>query len=120
VTPRFRHRAVLIAALVALLGSGCSVRKVAINGLADALADAGRSFASDSDPELVGDALPFALKTMESLLESSPEHRGLLLSACRGFTQYGYAFVELHAEEIEPETTVWPVWSSIIQESRGG
>jgi len=48
---------------------------------------------------LVRDALPFALKLLESLLEESPRHRGLLLAATGGFTQYAYAFVEQDADE---------------------
>ena len=62
---------------------------------------AGRVFAEDSDPELVREAIPFALKTTEALLAESPEHDGLLLTACKGFTQYAYAFVETDAELIE-------------------
>ena len=38
----------------------------------DALAGTGSTFASDDDPELVGEAVPFGLKTMESLLAESP------------------------------------------------
>ncbi len=58
-------------------------------------------FASDNDPELIRDAAPFALKLEESLLEKSPRHRGLLLATTSGFTQYGYAFVQLEADELE-------------------
>ena len=76
---------------------------MAINTLADALAGSGDSFSSDEDPELVGAALPFALKTIESLIGEAPEHQGLLLAACSGFTQYSYAFVETRAEEAEDE-----------------
>ena len=32
-----------------------------------------------------------------------PEHKGLLLTACSGFTQYAYAFVQTDAELIEPK-----------------
>jgi predicted anti-sigma-YlaC factor YlaD len=88
-------------ALLVFVIPGCSIRKLAINSLADALAGSGDIYASDEDPELVGGALPFALKTIEGLLQEAPEHQGLLLSACSGFTQYGYAFVETRAEEIE-------------------
>jgi predicted anti-sigma-YlaC factor YlaD len=98
---RFKSSLLAVLLLLGLAISGCSIRTLAINSLADALADSGDSFASDEDPELVGAALPFALKTIESLLQEAPEHRGLLLSACSGFTQYGYAFVETRAEEIE-------------------
>jgi predicted anti-sigma-YlaC factor YlaD len=38
---------------------------------------------------------------MESLLAESPTHRGLLLAAASGFTQYGYAFVQQDADELE-------------------
>jgi len=91
----------LAAAAISLLFGGCSIRKLAINGLADALSSAGDVYASDEDPELVEAALPFSLKTIESLLAESPGHRGLLLSACSGFTQYSYAFVLARAERLE-------------------
>jgi predicted anti-sigma-YlaC factor YlaD len=61
----------------------------------------GEVFASDDDPELVRDATPFALKTMEALLVELPENEGLLLATCRGFTQYAYAFVQLDADKAE-------------------
>jgi predicted anti-sigma-YlaC factor YlaD len=57
-------------------------------------------YASDDDPELVRDALPFALKTLETLLAERPDHAGLLISTSRGFTQYAYAFVEADAERL--------------------
>ena len=91
-------------ALVVLLALGaCSLKKTAVHSLADALVDGGSTFASDDDPELVRQALPFALKTMEILLEEAPEHRGLLVAACAGFTQYAKAFVDLDADLIEAE-----------------
>ena len=76
---------------------------MAINGLADTLAASGDSFSSDEDPDLIRDAVPFSLKTIESLLVEVPEHKGLLLTACSGFTQYAYAFVQTDAELIEPK-----------------
>ena len=93
--------ALLLAALV-LSTSGCSLRKMAIRSLADALtAGTSTTFTSDEDPELVRDALPFALKTIEGLLAELPEHPGLLLSACQGFVLYGAGFVELEADRLE-------------------
>ena len=87
---------------VAVLGSGCSgVKRVAINQLGNGLAAGGTTFASDDDPELVKAAVPFSLKLMESLLAENPRHEGLLLAACSGFTQYGYAFVQVDAEELQ-------------------
>ncbi len=83
--PRFLR----IAALPVFL-SGCSIRQTAVNAIGNALAGGGGVYASDDDPELIRDALPFGLKTFESLLEVSPEHQGLLLAAGRGFAAYAY------------------------------
>lgn len=58
-------------------------------------------YASDDDIDLVGGAIPFGLKTIESLLATVPEHRGLLLAATRGFTQYAYVYVQMPADELE-------------------
>ncbi len=81
--------------------AGCSVRKMAVDKLGDALAESGTTFASDDDPELVKAAVPFALKLMESLLAESPEHEGLLFATSSGFTQFAYAFVQQEADELE-------------------
>jgi predicted anti-sigma-YlaC factor YlaD len=86
---------------LALLLPGCSVRSLAVNKIGDALAETGQNFASDEDPELVGDAIPFGLKTMEGLLESAPKHEGLLLSASSGFVQYAYGWVQMEADRVE-------------------
>jgi predicted anti-sigma-YlaC factor YlaD len=93
---------ILLFALTCLLAlSGCSIRQVAVSRLADTLAAGGSVYASDNDPELVGEALPFSLKTIEGLLLEVPEHRGLLLTAASGFTQYSYAWVDLESFVIE-------------------
>src|ERR1700733_252839 len=84
-------------------GSGCSIKKIAVNKLGDSLASGGDTFASDDDPDLVGEALPFSLKLMESLLAESPRHRGLLLAASSGFTQYAFVYVQVPAEETEDQ-----------------
>ena len=86
-----------------LLTAGCSINQIAVNKLGDALAGSGTTFAADDDPELVGQAVPFSLKLMESLLEASPRHRGLLLAAAKGFTQYAYAYVQQDADSLEDE-----------------
>jgi predicted anti-sigma-YlaC factor YlaD len=81
----------------------CSIKKMAINALGDALAEGSSTFASDPDPELVREAIPFGLKTTESLLEQSPRHEGLLYAAASGFTQYAFAFVEQDADFVEAQ-----------------
>ena len=87
--------------LVLASAPGCSVREYALRSVGDALASGGDAYSSDEDIELVGAATPFGLKTIESLLSEVPEHRGLLLAATRGFTQYAYVWVQVPAEEAE-------------------
>lgn len=93
-------RASIILAFL-LLPACSSVKKIAVNSLGDALSSGTSTYATDDDPELVRGAIPFGLKTIESLLEESPRHKGLLYAACSGFTQYGFAFVEQEADFIE-------------------
>jgi hypothetical protein len=90
----FIRRTAAAAALVLL--SGCSMKQAGINRMASALAASSVVYDSDNDPEFVKAAAPSTLKTIEMLLSQSPNHAGLLLSACSGFTQYSYAF--LHVE----------------------
>jgi predicted anti-sigma-YlaC factor YlaD len=80
---------------------GCSIKKIAVNKLGNALAAGGTTISSDNDPELIAAAAPFSLKLMESLLAESPNHRGLLLAVSSGFTQYAYLAVQEPADEAE-------------------
>lgn len=96
-------RLLLLLIPLILASSGCSIKKIAIKKLGDALADSGTTYASDNDPQLVKDALPFSLKLIESLLAESPQHRGLLFAASSGFTQFAYAFIKEESDEMEPE-----------------
>ena len=90
----------LLVTVCAAGSAGCSLKKMAVNTVASTLAEVGTTFTSDEDVHLVGDALPFALKFYESILESTPKHQGLLLATCGAFTQYGYAYVETDAEAL--------------------
>ena len=97
-------RAIVVVALI-LSSAGCSVKRIAVNKLGNALASGGSSYESDDDPDLVADALPFSLKLIESLLAESPQHKGMLLAAASGFTQYGRAFVEQRSDEAQKD--IW-------------
>ena len=104
--PRLAQRLLRGFALAGVLGlvagtTGCSVKRLAINQLGDALSNGGGSFATDDDPDLIRAAAPFSLKLMESLLIESPQHRELLQALASGFTQYAYAFAALPADELE-------------------
>jgi predicted anti-sigma-YlaC factor YlaD len=91
-----------VLGLAAISAAGCSIKTFAVNRVGDALSAPGPSvYTTDDDPELIRAALPFSLKMLESLLQSSPRHKGLLLTACSGFTSYANAFVQLDAEAVE-------------------
>jgi hypothetical protein len=79
----------------------CSIRKLAVAKLGDAISGAGTTVASDDDPELIRASIPFTLKLMESLLAEMPKRQPLLLAASSGFTQYSYAFIQQDADFLE-------------------
>ena len=99
------HRQMLLSVLMVFMISqllGCSFKKIAVHSLANALTEGStNSFAMDDDPQLVREALPFALKTMETLLQSAPKNKKLLIGTAAGFVQYSHAFVLLPADAIE-------------------
>ncbi len=86
--------------LVGLVSSGCSVRKLAADRLGTALASGSSTWGEDDDPELIAEAMPFALKTLEGLVAASPANDRLLLATCRGFASYAAGFVEPEAEDL--------------------
>ena len=94
-----RKRLVVAAVLVSVIlaVAGCSINQLAVRVLADTLAggDGGGAsvFTTDEDPELVGDALPFALKLYETILQEAPDHENLLFATGSGFISYANAFV---------------------------
>lgn len=86
-----------------LIFTGCSIKSIALNAVGDALSGEGSVFTSDNDPDLVKDALPFALKFHESVLDGVPEHKGLILATSKTFCMYSYAFVQIEAERVDKE-----------------
>jgi TRAP transporter TatT component family protein len=93
---------VLSAIAISFLAAGATgCKTVVVSYAADAAATTGTTYASDDDPELVRDAAPFGLKTMEGLLEQKPRHEKLLTSLAGGFTQYAYAFVQSDADQAD-------------------
>ena len=94
---------VFLLCFLPLLAS-CSLNKMAIKAVSDALTGSGSAdvFTADSDPELVGDALPFAIKMYEALLSQNPDHQGLLLTTGSLFVMYANAFVQGPAEMLDP------------------
>ena len=77
---------------------GCAaLKRKAVGMVADTLASSGDVFTRDDDLELVGAAIPFGLKLYESLLDSAPTNKDLLIATCSNFTQYGVAYIETEA-----------------------
>src|SRR5260370_30452697 len=90
-------RFLVLASTLAVL-PGCAMMKhKAVGMVADTLASSGDVFTRDDDPELVGQAIPFGLKLYESLLDSAPKNKDLLIATCSNFTQYGVAYLETDA-----------------------
>jgi len=82
--------------------SSCSINQLAVRAAAGFLAASGQGtvFTGDDDPELVGAALPFALKTYEALLESDPRNAPLALATGRAFVAYAFAFVQAPSDQL--------------------
>lgn len=98
---KIRNAALLFGCWIAIfLSGGCSINKMATKAVANALTGSGAStvFTGDSDPRLVGDALPFAIKIYEALLDMQPDHQGLILTTGSLFVMYANAFVQGPAE----------------------
>ena len=90
----------LIAALASL--SSCSlVSNMAVNSIAGLLAEGEAVLRSDDDLDLVKAPLANNLWLMETMLETSPEHRDMLLSATKGFLLFAYGFVEPDLFELD-------------------
>src|SRR6185503_15373405 len=90
-------RLTVLACLIAPM-TGCAlVQRKAVGMVASTLASSGDVFTRDDDLELVGAAIPFGLKLYESLLDSAPKNKDLLIATCSNFTQYGVAYLETEA-----------------------
>ena len=86
----------------AAVTTACSINKMAMNAVSNALTAEGSAgvFTGDSDPQLVGDALPFAIKMYESLLAANPSHQGLLRTTGSLLVMYANGFVQKPAEQL--------------------
>ncbi len=91
-----------VLSFVAVILSGCSLNQLAIRTVTGLVSQQGEGdvFASEEDPQLVGDALPFALKLYEMLLTGAPDDPGLHLATGRSFVAYANAFVQRPAEQM--------------------
>jgi len=99
---RKMRRLMILGAAVVLLATSCSLSQLATRAMVGALTSGSgaSTFTSDNDPQLVADALPFALKLYETLLPSDPTNRALITTTGSGFIMYANAFVQTPAMEL--------------------
>ncbi len=88
----------LVFAVVSLSLTGCSLSKLAVDQTAGALYEGSIVMEREPDAQLARDALPGSLKTMETLLVSSPENEYLLELLAKGYYSYAFAFLETDLE----------------------
>lgn len=107
ITSHILRNTVLAFALVfiAFGSASCALDKLAVGMVSDALTSEGSNevFTGDDDPQLVADALPFAIKLYESLLAMSPEHKGLIRTTGSLYVMYANAFVAGPADYLPQE-----------------
>lgn len=90
-----------LLAVALMMFSGCAVKKLSMSMASKVLtADGGTLFSGDEDPQLVGDALPLALKLHEAVLAKRPSDWRLLLATGKGFCMYSYAYIQTPAERL--------------------
>ncbi|MBN1496693.1 MAG: TRAP transporter TatT component family protein [Spirochaetes bacterium] len=96
---------IFVWVLLLLLPISMSCGSTAMNMVANALSSttSGTVFTGDDDPELVGDALPFALKLYESLLDEVKDNPELYLSTGSAFIMYANAYVQTPADMLPDE-----------------
>jgi predicted anti-sigma-YlaC factor YlaD len=95
-------RVLLTLAVAASPVGGCSIKQTVVNYAGDAISGGGGVWSSDEDPQLIKEAIPFGLKTNESLLQVSPDHEGLLEATATGFLAYALLIKE-EADRVETD-----------------
>lgn len=95
-----RAAGAVATAVAAALLSGCSIRTMAVNAVLPTLVNPD-VYLSEEDPEVVRAALPFLLKTIESIIDADPVRQDVLLFANTGFLLYANAFLQADAELAE-------------------
>jgi hypothetical protein len=84
----------IVALALALSGFGCDMSKLAVRSTAKVLQRGQASMRQESDYDMAARAAPGSLKTVEALLMTDPDHRGLKTILADGYCQYAGAFIE--------------------------
>src|SRR5687767_16016895 len=89
--------------IVALCGCKGFIRKSAVKTTSEVLLRGQPAMQQEADYELARQAIPGALKTVESFWMNQPDNPNFLRILTEGFCQYGTAFVEDDWEVAELE-----------------
>jgi len=91
----------LIISMGALVSS-CSINKMAVKAVSNSLGESGMAaFSKDDDPQLVKEALPFALKLNEILIESDPGNYMVKATTGKLCIIYSNLFVQTPASMLD-------------------
>ncbi len=106
--------------------SGCAINRLAMRAVGGMLSSGQDStvFSGEEDPELLGDALPFALKLYEILLDEDPANAPLALTTGKAFISYASAFVQgpadmLSADQYDLQTAMRARAKKLFLRGRG-
>lgn len=98
-------RRFIFGLVLLFLLNGCSsaIESIVISSMGSRIGDSsGGVITGENDPELMGDAFPFLLKTSEMMLSADPENVSIRVNTVRAFTVYASQWLELDAQ-IEEE-----------------
>lgn len=88
---RFAH---VLAVVAAVALGGCDLGKITVNTTSKVLVRGQPSLQQEADYEMARQAIPGALKTVESFWIVDPDNERLVKILTEGYCQYGTAFVE--------------------------
>ena len=93
------RKMLLLVLSLFIIGSSCSVQRMAIRSMGDILDNTMKTLFEEEDLELAEHSISSNLKLLEALIKSDPKNEKLLLMASQGFASYSLGFVE----DREPE-----------------
>lgn len=100
----------LVPVLFAVIASGCSLQKLAVNQTADVLYEGSIAMDREPDPVFAEQAIPASLKTLETFLVSVPDNEKILELLAKGYYSYAFGFIEGDLEraqiELAPEAEI--------------
>lgn len=91
---RLRQLALLLSAALIAFSSGCSIQKMAADGMAPVLTKTKDSFNQSSSPMAAREAAPGLLVTLDGILAASPDNEELLLLKAELSASFAFGFLQ--------------------------